>query len=328
MKDVKTWLSVAVLLLCSLGAVASESPKGRQVICPECRLTAMLALRSALNEARSEYDLALARASTFEDQEERGELQEEAWEDYRDAYRLAKRQHTARLAICLELAECRYDPEIDPENFLTPDEIVMQPNPYFPMIPGRLYRYRGITDEGEEELIEVQFTRMTREILGVTCIVARDTVWVEGDVVEDTWDWYAQDREGNVWYFGELTVEFEDGEILGLEGSFEAGVDGGKPGLIMEAHPMPGDAYRQEMFLGEAEDWAKVLALGQSVTVAYGTFTDCVLTANFNPTGEDPFLAEDKYYAPGIGFVLETKPNGERVELIAIEEVPVEEMGE
>lgn len=328
MKTMKYLLLLLITALAGAGwpesILGGEGSGQNSKTCRDCSHTARAVLLSALSEARSDYYLAIAKASTLSDPEARTEAMEEAKESYREEVALTREQHEARLEMCRILGECRYDPVIDPANFLTPAQIAAAPNPYWPMIPGALYRYRSITEDNQEEITEVRFTGDTRVILGVTCIVARDTVWLDGEVIEDTRDWYAQDLAGNVWYFGELTLEFENGEIQGLEGSFEAGVEGGKPGVIMKANPQVGDAYRQEMFLREAEDWAQVVALGQSVAVPFGVYNDCLQTANYNPTGEDPMSVECKYYAPGIGLVLEIEPSGERVELIAIEmESPV-----
>ena len=183
-------------------------------------------------------------------------------------------------------------------------------------MPGTTYNFRSETDEGIET-IEFTVTRDTRTILGVTCIVVRDIVRVDGSVTEDTLDWFAQDRSGNVWYFGENTAEFEDGLITTTAGSWEAGVDGAQPGIIMFAQPVVGKSYRQELFLGEAEDAAEIISLNETVTVPAGTFSNCLQTEDFTPI--DPDNTEFKYYAPGVGTVLEINPDtGKRVELISV----------
>ena len=201
---------------------------------------------------------------------------------------------------------------------MSPAEIAANPNPYWPLVPGTIFLYEGDTDEGLET-VRVHVTHETREIEGVECIVVRDTVEVDGEVVEDTRDWYAQDKNGNVWYFGELSVELENGEIFALTGSWETGVDGALPGIIMFANPQIGQIYRQEFYLLEAEDAAEILSLTASTSVPYGTYNGiCLQTAEFLPT--DPDVLEHKFYAPGIGFVLEVNPDsGERVELVDIQ---------
>jgi hypothetical protein len=206
------------------------------------------------------------------------------------------------------LGEGPYNPIINPANFV---EGVT--NPLFPLTPGTTFIYRG-----GGELVTVTVTDRTKMILGVKCIVVRDVVEVDGVVVEDTEDFFAQDREGNVWYFGEITQEFENGELASLEGSFKAGVNGARPGIIMKAAPQVGNIYRQEFLLGEAEDIAEVLSLVGSATVpAASCNNDCLITKEFTPL--EPGAVENKYYARGVGFILQIVPEtGERLELVEI----------
>jgi hypothetical protein len=154
-------------------------------------------------------------------------------------------------------------------------------------------------------------------IAGVTCIEVHDSAFTNGALTEDTLDWFAQDKDGNVWYFGENTQELEDGLITTIEGTFMAGVNGDKPGIVMKAHPAVGDFYRQEFSLGNAEDYAETLSLNESVTVPFGSFDHCLRSQETTPL--EPDLLEDKFYAPGVGSVLEVDENtGERTELIKI----------
>ncbi|MFH0813067.1 MAG: hypothetical protein V2A69_09545, partial [Pseudomonadota bacterium] len=185
-----------------------------------------------------------------------------------------------------------------------------------PLTPGTTRIYEGQTEEGTE-VIEVHVTDDIREILGVPCLVVRDTVTVDDELVEDTYDYFAQDKEGNVWYFGENSYTYEDGKIVSVDGSWIAGVDGAKPGIVMEAHPEVSDVYRQEFAPGEAEDLGEVLSLNESVTVPYGSFGSCLMTKDFSPI--EPDVEEHKYYAPGVGVVLELNvETGERVELVDV----------
>lgn len=206
-----------------------------------------------------------------------------------------------------------YTPTIDPATFGSVID-----NPYFPLTPGTVLYYEGESD-GEAQTEVMTVLSETRDVMGVTCVVVRDVVSVEGDVVEDTMDWYAQDADGNVWYMGEDSKDYEDGKLVSTKGSWEAGVDGALPGIIMQADPQVGDTYRQEFYAGEAEDMAKVLKLGESVTVAYGTFEDVLVTEDINPL--EPGVTEHKYYAPGVGVVLEELVAGgdERMELVRVE---------
>ena len=175
--------------------------------------------------------------------------------------------------------------------------------------------YEGKQGDGTERTV-VEVTPDTKAILGVTNVVVHDTVSNDGTVTEDTFDWYAQDRAGNVWYFGEDTKEFENGVIVSTEGSWEAGVDGAKAGIIMKARPRAGVAYRQEYYRGHAEDFARVLGKSESVTVPAGTYHDVLKTKEFTPL--EPKLLEHKYYASSVGVVREVTVKGgsDRVQLV------------
>jgi hypothetical protein len=149
----------------------------------------------------------------------------------------------------------------------------------------------------------VTVTSLTRQIAnGITARVVRDTVSTDGEVVEDTFDWYAQDTDGNIWYLGEDTAEFENGKVDTREGSWEAGVDGAQPGVIMPATPEQGMSYRQEYYQGKAEDNGEVLALGRSASVPAGDYDGLLQTADTTPL--EPDVLEHKYYARDLGLVL------------------------
>jgi hypothetical protein len=195
-----------------------------------------------------------------------------------------------------------YEPRIDPTDFVPEID-----NPYLPLPVGRTLVYEGVSG-GERERIEITVTTRTREVMGITTVVVRDRAYVAGSLVEDTFDWFAQDRRGNVWYFGEATAEYEDGEIVSRAGSWEAGVDGAQPGVVMLGEPRAGDRYRQEFLEGEAEDMARVRATGESVAVPAGVFRDVLVTEDWTPL--EPGVLEHKSYAPGVGVVLERLVEG------------------
>ena len=194
-------------------------------------------------------------------------------------------------------------------------------NRWFPLEPGTRWVYRETTEDGETVRVVVTATDATREIAnGVTARVVRDTVTLEDTVIEDTFDWYAQDSHGTVWYLGEDTAEFEGGRVSTREGSFEAGVDGAQPGVIMPASPEPGMTYRQEYYDGEAEDRGEVLAVDQHAKVPAGDYQGLVKTADTTPL--EPDVLEHKYYAAGIGLVLTVdREAGGREELLSVTHV-------
>ena len=191
-----------------------------------------------------------------------------------------------------------YAPAIDAADFDTPIA-----NDYFPLQPGFATVF-----EGGEERVEVTVTDETKVIMGVTTHVITDQVFVGGELQEDTVDWYAADNVGNVWYFGEQTAEYENGEIATTEGSWEAGVDGALPGIIMLADPGVGDTYRQEFYAGQAEDVAKVYAVDESITVPKDTFDRVLVTEEWSLLTPD--VHERKWYAPNVGVVFEETISG------------------
>ena len=195
-----------------------------------------------------------------------------------------------------------YEPAISASAYTT-----VVDNPYFPLIPGARWVLTGVGEaDGEVDTIEV--LSETRMVMGVECVVVHDVVSMDGEVVEMTDDWYAQDAAGNVWYFGERTAEYENGEVVSTGGSWEAGVDGAQPGIIMPAVPERGATYRQEYYAGEAEDVARVVETGAMVTTPAGAFDDVIVTEDWTPL--EPDVRERKSYAPGVGLVLEAQVEG------------------
>lgn len=280
----------------------------RDAAAEPCVQTAVRVFRACRAEADSDYQLARARCVNIPNNSDCRELaaeeRTEALEDCRD-------QMETRQDACDEFGPSQYDPIIDPANFVTGID-----NPYFPLVPGTTFIYEGETSEGLEH-DEFIVTHKTRVIMGVTCIEVRDRVTLDGKLAEDTRDWFAQDIDGNVWYFGENTHELENGLITTIDGSFMAGVDGAKAGIIMQAKPRIGDFYRQEFDLGNAEDFAEVTGLNAKVKVPFGSFHKCLRTEETTPL--EPDLLEDKYYCPGVGNVLTVdRVAGDRVELIDI----------
>ena len=201
--------------------------------------------------------------------------------------------------------------ELDPADFTSEID-----NPWMPFRRGSRWVYRETDGEGNVQRVEVTVLDQTREVMGIEVRVVHDLVTEEGEPVEDTYDWYAQDSDGNVWYFGEDTKEFEDGKVSSTAGSWEAGVDGAQPGILVPAEPSVGLAYRQEYYEGEAEDAAQVLSLEERVGVPDGTFDGVLMTKDFTPL--QPEILEHKFYARGVGLVLALAISGgsDREELL------------
>lgn len=243
-----------------------------------CDTTAWLRLRAADCELKEELGVRIATCFNLADPGDLIECLIEAHMEFSEGKVLAREQFEARLDLCDLLGGGVYDPEIEADDFVGEID-----HPYLPFPVG-----------------------------GVS---VRDTVMLEGKLVEDTIDWYAQDENGNVWYFGEISFAYEDGFVESIEGSWLAGVDGAKPGIVMLANPTMGTTYRQEWLLGDAEDAATALSRDATVRIGLGTFDNCVQTADFLPP--EPDALENKFYALGIGFIHETQPGStETVELI------------
>ncbi|MDQ3620385.1 MAG: hypothetical protein M3391_09715 [Actinomycetota bacterium] len=209
--------------------------------------------------------------------------------------------------------------DLDPADFTTKID-----NPYFPLVPGARSIYREIDEKGNHLKVVVIVTRETKEIAnGITARVVRDTVTENGELIEDTFDWYAQDSEGNVWYMGENTAEFKNGKITTKEGSFEAGVDGALPGIIMPGDPQPGLAFRQEYYEGKAEDNGEILSLEEMADVPIGHFDNLLMTKDTITI--EPNVLEYKLYAKDVGMVLALgiSGGGGREELVRTDKVSV-----
>ena len=203
--------------------------------------------------------------------------------------------------------------EIDPADFTTEID-----NPYWPMTPGSRWVSSETDSEGTRQRVVVTVTDRTKQIAnGVEARVVHDVVTEGGQRVEVTDDWYAQDSAGNIWYMGEDTAEYENGKVVSREGSFEAGVDGAQPGIIMPADPQVGMTFRQEYYAGEAEDEGEIVLIGQQAEVPAGHYEDVVMTKDTNPL--EPKVLEFKFYAPDVGPVLAVSVSGgsDREELLS-----------
>jgi len=197
------------------------------------------------------------------------------------------------------------EPEaLDPAEFTTEVD-----NPYMQLSIGSRWVYAETADGEPDQRVVVEVTDKTKTIAnGVKAVVVRDTVTEGGEAVEITDDWFAQDAEGNVWYLGEDTAEYENGKVTTRAGSFEAGVDGAEAGIVMPGNPQVGMAYRQEYYEGEAEDHAEVLSLDEKAQAPTGYYPETLMTKDLVPT--EPRVSEHKFYAKGVGLVLAIKTSG------------------
>jgi hypothetical protein len=207
------------------------------------------------------------------------------------------------LAVNGGACKAPYNLDLQPSSFMdgsgNPNAI---DNAYFPLTPGTTWTYEG-EKEGASLVDVMTVTADTRTIMGVTVLVVRDSAWEDGILAEDTFDWYAQDDSGNVWYFGEDTRELdENGNVITTEGSWEAGQGPNLPGILMKAHPRSGKTYRQEFGPGVAIDMATVLSVHRHITVPADTYANVVLTKEYSCLEKG---VDHKWYAPGVGLIAE-----------------------
>jgi hypothetical protein len=198
----------------------------------------------------------------------------------------------------------RYDPPLPaPSHFVSAID-----NPYFPLPVGRTLVYHGVED-GNKEIDRVQVTNRSKLIEGIPATVVNDDVLKRGGtLLEKTFDYYGQDDQGNVWYLGENTKEFKPNGTVDTSGSWESGVNSGKPGIVMEADPRVPDAYRQECLTGQAQDLAWVVGRGGDVKVPWGRTHRVLRTLEFSPL--EPGVVDRKFYGPGLGIIAEKQMSG------------------
>ncbi len=306
-----------------------------------CTATAKALNSACVNEAKDDFWVANAICLNLSDQAERSACYAEAKEALAEGRQFCREGLKWRRQACESLGEDRYDPDFDPVSFESDFNNLMHANDYFPLKIGNKWEYQG-----GNEVNTIEVLNETKLIAGVTCVVFNDLVVRDGELVEDTDDWFAQAIDGNVWYCGEEVKDFETfagdtpskPELVSLDGSFKAGRDGDKPGIIFLASPLAGEAYLEEFSLGNAEDVTEIL----STTYSFGSDpeldpfvpqeladllckpnADCVVTKNFSLL--EPGIVALKYYAPGIGFFLEVDPDtGAISQLVGCELTPVD----
>jgi hypothetical protein len=303
----QTFQTLSVLVAAALSPV--NPPSSHANACPTSAEQADAACRK---QALADFWLQRATCTNLADDAARLQCVHDAFAELQDAKSLCGDQNAARLDVCARLGGGPYDPSVDPRHFVQGID-----NPYMTLAPGTTFVFenRGRPRGGVERNV-VTVLPETEDILGVECTTVHDVVFVGDEKTEDTLDWFAQDDQGNVWYFGELSYTLENGRITDIGGSWRAGVDGAKPGIVMLAAPRIGDFYRQEYQVGVAEDVAAVLSLSDPVTVPFGSFASCLLTEESSPL--EPGAIEHKDYAAGIGIVLTIEDDGSRSELVEI----------
>lgn len=309
-----------------------------------CEKTARLAHNACWSEIHADFFRAVAVCENISDGQERRDCIREAQQDWREESDQCRDQREGRKALCFALNEDRYDPELDPQSF---DANFVTQNSFFPLGIGDTREYVAIDDEDEiAEYISVAVLDKTKLIQGLTCRVVNDVVRLacDGepcDLIEDTDDWFAQHSNGDAYYCGEEAKDYEytdgdmprDPELVEIGGSFKAGRDGDKAGIIFRGNPIAGETYRQEWSLGNAEDWATVLATAWGTGDGFDAETEdeesldylvpqdmaeyfcgsnnCVVTQDGNAL--EPDGIERKYYAPGVGVFLEVNIEDEEI---------------
>ena len=273
-----------------------------------CSDTTHFALQACTSENAASKSLATARCANKSAKSARFACISAADSAFNKGEKQCKTQRKARQSLCKSLGEAAYEPAFIPANFVSAAAAAANPNRYLPLLPGMRQVYRG---EDETNVIEV--LDEVKHIGGIECRTVHDTVSVRRGgvdvILEDTFDWFAQDKRGNVWYCGEISSSFDyiaadrARELRNVHGSWKALRDGALPGIIMFARPKVGKVYRQEFDLGNAEDVARVVSVTRSATATVGSCTgNCVVTRDFTPlSGGD----ELKIYAPGFGLIKE-----------------------
>ena len=313
-----------------------------------CSRTAMAAFRAGQNEVKDDYWIAVGNCYNLSEAEDRAECLEDAKAEYKEGKELTRDQREARLDLCEELGEAPYDPQLDPNEFVNPTTIdASSANRYFPLVPGTKWIYKAYDEDGvlferitvtvKDEIKTIEYPEESGKLF--KCAVVNDVVEecdpdeTECTVIEDTDDWYIQHKDSkDVYYMGEIARDYEldlDGnpELVEIEGSWKAGRDSDKPGILMYGNPDPDNddlqnPYRQEFKLGDAEDIGELVSKGdETVKVPAGIFElDVLKTKDYTPI--EPDVLEFKFYAPGVGMIQEINPeSGEKV--VLIEKTPV-----
>ena len=302
-------IGAGAALALELSGLSLQAKENLSSAAGACDQTTQAAERACTEGARSDFFFALGTCANLKNAQQRQACIRDANSDLSASQSDCQDRQRARQNVCQALGQSPYDPEINPADFVAQID-----NPYYPLRPGTTFVYRS--DKTSSTSTET-VTRETITILGVTCVIVTSTdVGADGQLTGETRDYFAQDVRGNVWYFGEATAEFDHGVPVSTEGSWKAGEDGAKPGIVMPAPLEIGRTYREEFLLGTAEDLARIEALKEPVKVQYGAFDTALKTFEFSTLDPD---TEDKYYVREVGQVLGVdRETGEREELVSI----------
>mgnify|MGYP001568686987 CR=1 FL=1 len=303
--NIRFWLPVAALAFAAVAAAREEKL---------CTQTAQAGRIACENDGRDTLWTTVAICTNLSDAGARRTCKVAAKQAERDGRQECSEIQKARQELCNAVGQGAYDPDLNPSRFVTPAAAAANPNPYLRLVPGFVRVYQG----GGEQ-VTVTVTNRTKVIAGVTCTVVIDTVLETGSQLrEDTEDYFAQDVAGNVWYFGEFVKNYENGELVDLDGSFLSGTNGAKAGVAMKAAPVVGETYRQEFAFGEAEDVGEVMSITGAATVPAAACTNtCLITRDFTPV--EPGHEENKYFLAGIGEILSINlETGARTELVSV----------
>ncbi len=326
-----TTMRVLIVLTFSVNVVmAITLAQGKQIQrrADFCSQTARALFQACKAEANDGFFKKKAICLNISDPDRREVCFDEADAALEEANQTCTEQRDGRVEACNSLGQDRYDPEIDPAKFDTDFNNLTRPNTYFPLRPGNRWEYQG-----GNEVNTVEVTSRTKLIEGVTCIVVDDLVFKDGDLSEDTADYFAMNKDGNVHYFGEEVKDYQtfSGDrprrpgLVSIDGSFKHGREGDKGGIIFLASPTRGKAYLEEFSLGNAEDVTEILSTNyafgsdreldrfvpQQLVERLCSQRDCIVTRNFSLL--EPGISARKYYARGIGFFLEVKPDSGQI---------------
>jgi hypothetical protein len=309
-------LAIAVLLAGGMSVGTTDAAAGSGKTDKVCTQTASIAFKACGNDVKDNYLIAQGKCLNLTDAAEKATCLADAKSTSQDDKSQCSDVRNARNELCgaLTMGGGPYDPPLDPDNFVSSaDQIVG--NTYFPLKRGTKWVY--VNNAVPPETITVTVTDQTTEIAGIPVVAVTDVATVDGNTTENTVDWYAQDTDGNVWYFGENTMATNpDNMLTSVDGAWETGVEGAKPGIVMPAVFTVGEVYRQEFLLGDAEDVAENLS-STDATASVPTLNNatpvwvcngiCLKTHEYSPI--EPDTSESKFYLPDVGVILTLDDN-------------------